>query len=598
MGHYNFRSTKTAHSTSHPEWLAVSAAIGRMVNFWSGRYDVAAFAGPGAGEGHPAFFNPNTSEVEVNIEKCFGPATTPAEVANIDQRSVQFEWPRATGAILHESLHARYSFWSLIEAHDTLTPAEFNALVLLEEGRIEALGIKALPGNELFLRTMALEIVLDSFKDINSPSDTVLAGNIAALSLARVDAGVLTDDDVASIRDLISEKLGESTLEALRELWLQAQSHNDASSAEPLYEIAREWVRVINSAAVENGEPDPGAGQDDADELMFSRFGELLGDMLDTAAADVSIAVFDDLADQQMSEEWKKVASDKASQAKDRKDAEKIASDVFSKGTQEMQTSKSGSSVISSRAPSGDERAAAVIIARQLDKAKYRDRDATEISSVVPPGRLRTRAAMQAEALKSKGAMATAEPWRRTVRKHTDDPTLSIGVMVDISGSMGDAMQPMAVAAWALSEAVRRVQGRAAMVYYGSDAFPTLKPGQHLSKVTVWSAPDGTEKFDLAFKAVNGSLNLLWGTGARLLVVVSDGCYTSAEQGAARQAMQQCQSAGVGVLWLNFSAYGNDVSRIVKGTNTEVVYVKGSISDAATAIGSAAAKALTSAAAS
>ena len=84
-------------------------------------------------------------------------------------------------------------------------------------------------------------------------------------------------------------------------------------------------------------------------------------------------------------------------------------------------------------------------------------------------------------------------------------------------------MQPMASVAWILSEATRRVQGRAAMVYYGNNVFPTLKPGQHLDRVKVYSAPDMTEKFDKAFKALNGGLNLLNGSGALLLVVVSDG---------------------------------------------------------------------------
>jgi hypothetical protein len=131
-----------------------------------------------------------------------------------------------------------------------------------------------------------------------------------------------------------------------------------------------------------------------------------------------------------------------------------------------------------------------------MDKAKYRDRDATEISSVLPPGRLRTRSAVQAAAARSRGVLAPQEMWRRTVHKQTDDPTLSVGVMVDISGSMGSAMEPMASAAWIMSEAVRRVQGRAAMVYYGADVFATLKPGQHLTDVNVYNAPDGTEVFD------------------------------------------------------------------------------------------------------
>lgn len=190
--------------------------------------------------------------------------------------------------------------------------------------------------------------------------------------------------------------------------------------------------------------------------------------------------------------------------------------------------------------------------------------------------------------------MTQVEPWRRTVRKHTDEPELRIGVLVDISGSMGGAMQPMATTAWVLSEAARRVQARAAMVYYGSDVFPTLKPGQHLTDVNVYSAPDGTEKFNEAFKAVDGSLGLLDGNGARLLVVVSDGSYGGPGQfEAAQKWVKACDVAGVAILWITFDG-GDDVRRIVKGTNAEVITRASSdAGEMAKTIGVAAAKALT-----
>jgi hypothetical protein len=228
-----------------------------------------------------------------------------------------------------------------------------------------------------------------------------------------------------------------------------------------------------------------------------------------------------------------------------------------------------------------------------LDKAKYRDRDEVDIHSILPPGRLRTRAMVQGAALKAKGVMSQAEPWRRTVRKHVDDPTLTIGVMVDISGSMSEAMEPMAVTAWVMSEAVRRVQGRAAMVYYGEAVFPTLKPGQHLSEVTIYTAPDGTEKFDSAFKALNGGLNLLNGTGARLLVVVSDGCYTGQERQAAKHWLNECKRAGVGVLWLSIDP-GHHAQTITRDTGAVLLPNTSQPTAVATEIGSAAARALTS----
>jgi hypothetical protein len=136
--------------------------------------------------------------------------------------------------------------------------------------------------------------------------------------------------------------------------------------------------------------------------------------------------------------------------------------------------------------------------------------------------------------------------------------------MVDISGSMSSAMEPMASTAWIMSEAVRRVQGKTAMVYYGNEVFPTLKPGQHLGEVNVWSAPDGTEKFDEAFRALDGALNLLNGSGARLLVVTSDGAYTSSQRDSSEKWVRRCREAGVAVLWLPFDNgyYATSVERL------------------------------------
>jgi hypothetical protein len=198
-----------------------------------------------------------------------------------------------------------------------------------------------------------------------------------------------------------------------------------------------------------------------------------------------------------------------------------------------------------------------------LEKAKYRDRDITEIDSEVPPGRLRTRAIVQAKAMEARGVRERVAPFRRKVRKMTEDPTLSVGVMVDISGSMRSAMEPMATTAWVMSEAVRRVQGRTAMVYFGDEVFPTRKPGQHLDQVNVWEARDGTEEFDEAFRALDGALNLLNGTGARLLVVTSDGAYRDSQDRKAQYWVKRCVDAGVAVLWLPFDhgGYARHVER-------------------------------------
>ena len=584
MGHIKYRGATRAEATP-AEWLAVGAQIGQLANEWAGRNDLVAYVGPGAGGPAPA---------------CF----TPADIGDLRVRETQFMWPKATGAIFHEALHARYSQWDMEAAFNALSPEEFRALVLLEEGRIESFGTKVFPENTGFLRACVLEIVLaDLAEQPLNESGSRAAAALAALTMARVDAGSLEESDIELLSKSISDKLGEDRVKALRACWLAAQSHDRHFDVSGLYDVAREWVRIVEEAAEENGE---GAEGDPGDDVGMgtsgssgsgesSEFVKEIMEALAEASENATFGSYEQLNDQQTAEEWKDIVNDRASSAKQMKEHMDTANEVFGRGTGPMPDSATRSRLSHTRQATPAERAAAVKVATMLEKAKYREREQTEVHSILPPGRLRTRAMVQGAALKSKGVMTQVEPWRRTARKHVDDPTLTIGVMVDISGSMAEAMEPMAVTAWVMSEAVRRVQGRAAMVYFGQDVFPTLKPGQHLPEVNVYTAPDGTEKFDKAFKALNGSLNLLNGTGARLLVVVSDGCYTGDERNAASRWVTACSNAGVGVLWLPFDDKDGPryVSPIIKGTSGVMLTGTSNPSAVATEIGSAAARALT-----
>lgn len=596
MGHLKYRNKTRAEATD-PQWYGVGAQIGQLSNLLSGRADLVAYVGPGAGGIAPACYTPATAEIEINVDVAFGKGVSPADIGDLRERETQFMWPKAVGAIFHEALHARYSNWDIEKAWNDLEQNEFFALLLLEEGRIEAQGLVLMPENAGFLRACALDIVLSdlSEEELNE-SDTRMAARLAALTLARVDAGSIQSEDCDALRETIVSKLGESRLEKLRQLWIAAQMYDKHYNAEGMYDLAREWVRVVEEAAEENGEPGEGEAGDapNGSGGMSTMGSEFLSDIMEAlkdAADAATVGSFEQLSDQQQVEEWREEAKDRANESKRENECADVAQDVFSKGTGEMSVTASRSSLLERRAPTGPERAAAVKVAAMLEKAKYRERDEVEIHSTLPPGRLRTRAIVQGAALKSKGVMQQVEPWRRTIRKHTDDPKLTLGVMVDISGSMSDAMQPMATTAWVMSEAVRRVQGRAAMVYYGQDVFPTLKPGQHLDQVAVYSAPDGTEKFDRAFKAINGGLTLLRGTGARLLVVVSDGCYTSTERRAAKQWLDECKRSGVGVLWLTFDD-GEHARPLIAGTGAVLLTDVTKPEDVAVRIGSAAARAL------
>jgi hypothetical protein len=573
-----------------PEWLKVGTAVSQLVNEWSLRSDLIVRIGPNESAPAPALYNPALSEVEVNTVHAFGPSIEPALVGDLTDRDTQFDWPKATGAIFHEALHARFTRFSLQAVSDALTPGQLAALHLLEESRIEGLGARAMPSNRGFLRACALEIVLAdlSAERLAEEGHTRGAAHVAGLTLARVDAGVLDRSDVETVAEYLESFLGEELLEKLRNVWIQFQAHLDHSNHLPLLPLAIEWDRLVTEASEERGEPQPGATPS---QEVLDAIRELL-ERLEDDAAGATIGASDELGDQQQSEEWAKEVDAKGKDSRQRQQHVAASAKVFDKGTGPG-ASSSKSTLSVKRQPTGEERAAAVQVARLLEKAKYRDRSQTDVTSATPPGRLRTGAMVQAAALKVKGVRAQTEPWRATKRKHTEDPELKVGVMVDISGSMGSAMEPMAVTAWVMSEAVHRIQGKTSMVYYGNDVFATLKPGQHLREINVYTAPDGTEKFDAAFKALDGSMNLLQGSGARLLVVVSDGEYTSDERIHAKKWMRDCDRAGVAILWIKFDSRNGNPDVFLNGTSGEVVVSDGVASKVAKTIGEAAAKALT-----
>jgi hypothetical protein len=593
MGHYKLGDTRA--EATDPKWLPVGRQIGQMTNEWSGRSDIIAYVGNGAGGVAPACFIPATAEVEVNVDIAFGFGVEPEDI-DLTTRSGRYEFPRAVGAIYHEACHARYSQWDMKTASDALEKDEFEALMLLEEGRIEAQGLLANPKMRVFLEACAMEIVVgDAAEQFATMSNTQAAATLVGLVWARVDAGILKLHDVTEVTNLIDDYLGLDIVVQLRDIATKTQAHRNHWDATDMYPLAIEWASLVREVAEEKGDaqPESGEGEGGEGEGLSSTFVKALMDALDEAADNVAVSSGDSLDDAETAEKYEEVVKEKSDKAKEIKDAKSMAGKVFGSGTGELSGTGTFSVLRETRPPRADERIAATVIATKLEKAKYRDRDMTKVSSVVPPGRLRARTVVQSAAMRERGVMDQPEAWRRKVRKQTDEPTLTIGVLVDISGSMGSAMEPMATTAYVLSEAANRVQGKAAMVYYGNGVFPTLRVGERMSEVKVYSAPDGTEKFDEAFRAVDGAVDLLYGNGARLLVVVSDGHYTGVESAAAKRWMRRCAEEGVAVVWLPFDE--GSMAKHVAGEHGVVLAGAFSPTEAASQIGQACEKAINTA---
>ena len=80
----------------------------------------------------------------------------------------------------------------------------------------------------------------------------------------------------------------------------------------------------------------------------------------------------------------------------------------------------------------------------------------------------------------------------------------------------------MSSAAWIVARRAQQSGGRSATVAFGDAAIPIIGPGKSPQQVTMFAAKQRTDAFVQAVQAVDGVLTLSTGTGAKLLVVVSD----------------------------------------------------------------------------
>lgn len=585
MAHYKVKGKSRLTSrtaTTNPEWLKVCSQIGRFVNDLSWRSDLAVYGGEDSAEGRAvAAFYSEIAEIEVNLPKAFGEFTPAEFVGDIRDKATQYEFPMATGILYHEALHARHTNWDIPRLVEALDNLESQAFMLLEESRIEAKGVKERPEFRHFLRTSALEMALEGVDEsalAGLGGDVWQTANLAGLSISRVDSGVLEVADISEIYAEVVSVLGKDLFDNLRKVWIEFQSLG-VPQIERAIELAKAWVELLRQADPE-GEPEAGGvgnafeesedsegegeGEGESGKGEMSETMKKMMSKLAESAERTEANASDSLGDQETKEKWDEESKSRQSQAKLTNQRKAQAKEVFHKEHNQEGGNGSGSRVDTRRQPTGAERASAVTIAKALEKAKYRERSVHIRKTQMPQGKLIARNLIQNRAVESMGMRGELPTWKSKSRKHTDDPTLRLGVMVDISGSMGMAMNAMGTTAWVLSEAGRRIQAETAMIYYGSGIFPTLKRGQRLSEVTIYTAPDGTEMFAEAFEALDGELSLTFGDGVRILVIVSDGNYTPAQTERATQILRECKQNGVAVLWITpKGCYSYGAKRII-----------------------------------
>lgn len=477
---------------SQQDWTAWSQAWTRHVPILTGRTDLHVHVAPGAAGDAPECFYPALRRIEVDANYI---ADNP-EIADPAKAAHKRVVPTGYGLLVHGAAHATHSLWTTPSG---TAPILAQVADLLEESRAEGRQRARRRGDRRWLRS-TVTALLDPG---DAPVDDVWhAGQLAALLLARVDARILTSKDVKGVRAAVTGVLGRKRLRKLREVWRQAHAVAD-TDADSMIALAERWCRILGINPHQQWDaPAADAGE------FGGRLAQALADYLAVQYGLTPSGYAALLLEHRHSPpaDWTRTE------------------------------------------PTAGQQQAARHLAARLRRARTHNPEPGSRASLIPPGRLRARAAITADAQAAAGQVPTAAPWTQRVQLPPPKQTLHLAVLVDLSGSMQPYATELSQAAWMFAHAAHNNGAVTTTIGFGNRTTVLTAPRQRPTHILNMQAWGGTITFPEAVKVADRLLDLRNGRTLRLLAVVSDG--DLADIGAAQKLITTLHRAGCAVLWI------------------------------------------------
>jgi hypothetical protein len=567
-----------------PDQARLTVRLNRGINLLAGRGDLVVTVrwNPEPTD-PPAWFTPAAGEVTLNGPVALDGAR-PSEINPLTPEG-RLRHPVIIGLLCHEAGHAAHTQWDDHFA-DSADMVVARAAVLLEEIRAEHRQLQRRPGDRLYLRAASRRIILPGAGSPSAAANRWRAGQAALLTSGRVDAGVLTAEEVRQVASVCRATLGRRDVDRLRRVWRNVLSVPDGD-IDALMNLAACWVEIIGvddpadatappcghgvlpdtpdapapeapasgtdelgaPAAHDLGEDHDGSGGDDLEDALAEVFQDAMVIVSASGEQEAAAELQHDQQDDGQaddSDRERRRARDASEWEASQQEAERVFHGNHRSGA--------GDPRGATRLPTAAERALARRTGTALRRAKFRERGKTIVASAAPPGRLRGREAMLGAAQRGMGMPVTAKPFRRIIRKDTPEPPLTVGIAVDISQSMRWATPTLASVAWIAAHAAAEVDGTSATVTFGERVTAITTPGKPPAAVQEFNAPDGYHEFVPAMRALDGALQLTTGPGARLAFVVSDGRYGVDIERQAAEVVDRFTRRGVRVLWLDLAS--------------------------------------------
>lgn len=598
---------------THVGWLRLGKQLADLVNETSERKDLLVQINPKTVYNQTAaWYIPSQASIFFNPAQVFGNDQPHPNMIDLWDPVDRAKYIDLLGAAVHESAHAAHTVLAFNNKKHNNREA-IDWAVLLEESRCERYALLRRPQDIHFLRATIFNIVAGG-KMNHLPQDSFRqAVHSAVLLLARVDAGTLYSDEVATLREKIVNVIGEDVLNELRKVWQKSLYLADGdidglyacgvrihelfqeNQPESEKQAEREAAQKAARGAGSNGPGTPGgsgggqsgegsedgeSGEGDAYQMPCGAWTE--GEISDERAFGAGSEDGEDSEDGggEIAEAAKDAAREAAEDAKNAVDATvpntepnaKKAAEAREEKKARNRAQKAANRVfrgspsagrgatpvpINARmeAPSARDTAAANKLTKELRKAQHRDVARTRIASQTPPGRMRVNQAANRAAQVAAGVEVTATPWVQTRRRMVTAPPLTVGISVDISGSMDAYQRPVSSFAWALGKAVRNLDGTVGAVAWNSTAQVIAHPGRVSRQIPVMKCQGGSGGLSESLDALDGQLDLVRTEGVRVQVILTDG---QIHYGGVYERLNRLIRAGVIVVWVHtpFSYWG------------------------------------------
>ncbi|MEV8336549.1 hypothetical protein [Streptomyces niveus] len=566
-----------------PAWLGLSARTGEWLSTVSERGDVIAVVHPGAPESTYAEFYPALAEGRFAPDRLLEGQPDPSLI-DPNAWADRCAHPAFAGAICHEAAHAKHTKFAPTRQHSA---SAVRWATILEEPRIESRLIQDRPGDRGWLRASTRHVLMTGVSGGHADKSVPGAVHQAVLILGRAAGGLLDDDEVQPVTAHVTEIVGDAVVAELDGIFGELFKLGD-DDQDGLLDLGARVARLAQDDAddaSQNGCEDgsdtsPAGGQsgDDPIAVMLPCGAFTWGDPVQAGDGDGGAAdgegndgdqgqqgtptpaehVIEQIARSAVAAARAKIAVILPTRPdySGRQAAQQAARNVFTGGGVGYRQI-----TISYAKPDEDQQRQARALLNTLATAQYRDVNRTTRAVNAPPGRMVMREVVRREAQIQARTEVSAMPWRRISRRLAENPPLTVGISLDVSGSMSPWIGPVASTGWALAHAVMspRLAGTVASVAWnGWDpseiATALIKPGNRPTAVPVPAMGGGSDGCGQSLYALDGALNLTGNTGARVAVVITDGDLPNLT--AVQKAADHLTRAGVLLLWLSVKEGG------------------------------------------